>query len=310
MENGGNSGGAASSGGGGGGQRLPLSAVVSDCVRRWFQDTLKEAKAGDLSMQVLVSQMYFHGYGIPKDPQKDFLMWNREEEPIPALKSDYDDNSYDDDDDCEDLTEEHQVICHAYDIRIHGHTRRNDDGDIDGSKEKNIWMSSRHYGHDINKYYPESVTARAMSTPGGSKRASDITNIEEGEQEDPNNLHSRERLSPQLSESPHPTLKRHDSLDIESDNIQGHQDHRDNETMRTNWRKKGYNYEVWTSIIDILISFKVGLGLIKGDETSVKVHKSKLGRILCGIMLGLIVSHSQQSCRWIGVEFLESKYHA
>nr|GFC08394.1 hypothetical protein [Tanacetum cinerariifolium] len=68
MENGGNSGGAASSGGGG--QRLPLSAVVSDCVRRWFQDTLKEAKAGDLSMQVLVSQMYFHGYGIPKDPQK------------------------------------------------------------------------------------------------------------------------------------------------------------------------------------------------------------------------------------------------
>lgn len=72
MENGGNSGGAASSGGaaGGGGQRLPLSAVVSDCIRRWFQDTLKEAKAGDLSMQVLVAQMYSNGYGIPKDHQK------------------------------------------------------------------------------------------------------------------------------------------------------------------------------------------------------------------------------------------------
>nr|GEY31701.1 potassium transporter 19-like [Tanacetum cinerariifolium] len=67
-------------------------------------------------------------------------------------------------------------------------------------------------------------------------------------------------------------------------------------------RKKGYNSEVWTLIIDILVSFKVGLWLIKGDETSIKVHKSKLGRILFGIMLGLIISHSQQSCRWIGVE--------
>ncbi|KAL4584460.1 hypothetical protein LXL04_009062 [Taraxacum kok-saghyz] len=50
--------------------RLPLSDVVSDCLRRWLQDTLKEAKAGDLSMQVLVAQMYFNGYGIPKDAQK------------------------------------------------------------------------------------------------------------------------------------------------------------------------------------------------------------------------------------------------
>ncbi|GKB53458.1 hypothetical protein Tco_0904211 [Tanacetum coccineum] len=73
-----------------------------------------------------------------------------------------------------------------------------------------------------------------MSSPGGSKRASDITNIEEGEQEDPNNLHLRERPSPQLSESPHPTLKRHDSLDIESANIRGHQDHRDNEVSSGN----------------------------------------------------------------------------
>ncbi|KAG5533570.1 hypothetical protein RHGRI_027681 [Rhododendron griersonianum] len=33
--------------------RLPLAAVVSDCVKRWFQDTLKEAKAGDGAMQIL-----------------------------------------------------------------------------------------------------------------------------------------------------------------------------------------------------------------------------------------------------------------
>lgn len=49
---------------------LALSQVVSDCVRRWFQETLKEAKSGDLSMQVLVSQMYNTGYGVPVDPQK------------------------------------------------------------------------------------------------------------------------------------------------------------------------------------------------------------------------------------------------
>ncbi|THG09537.1 hypothetical protein TEA_007451 [Camellia sinensis var. sinensis] len=31
--------------------RTPLSRVVSDCAKRWFQDTLKDAKAGDVSMQ-------------------------------------------------------------------------------------------------------------------------------------------------------------------------------------------------------------------------------------------------------------------
>ncbi|KAL1197041.1 hypothetical protein V5N11_024835 [Cardamine amara subsp. amara] len=44
--------------------------VVEDCVRRWFQDTLKEAKSGDVGMQVLVGQMYCSGYGIPKDEHK------------------------------------------------------------------------------------------------------------------------------------------------------------------------------------------------------------------------------------------------
>ncbi|KAJ8764060.1 hypothetical protein K2173_004954 [Erythroxylum novogranatense] len=49
---------------------LPLAQVVSDCVKRWFHDTLKEAKAGDIAMQVLVGQMYASGYGVPKDAQK------------------------------------------------------------------------------------------------------------------------------------------------------------------------------------------------------------------------------------------------
>ncbi|KAI9115986.1 hypothetical protein K1719_012916 [Acacia pycnantha] len=50
--------------------RVPLSDVVADCVKRWFRDTLKEAKAGDINMQVLVGQMYSNGYGVPKDDQK------------------------------------------------------------------------------------------------------------------------------------------------------------------------------------------------------------------------------------------------
>nr|XP_043638523.1 uncharacterized protein LOC122609559 [Erigeron canadensis] len=78
MENGNYSGGGGSGGGGEKqSQRLPLSDVVSDCVRRWFQDTLKEAKSGDLSMQVLVAQMYSNGYGIPKDHQKAKIWMTR-----------------------------------------------------------------------------------------------------------------------------------------------------------------------------------------------------------------------------------------
>ncbi|KOM39635.1 hypothetical protein LR48_Vigan03g301700 [Vigna angularis] len=50
--------------------RTPLAKVVADCAKRWFQDTLKEAKAGDTGMQVLVGQMYNSGYGVPRDPQK------------------------------------------------------------------------------------------------------------------------------------------------------------------------------------------------------------------------------------------------
>lgn len=50
--------------------RAPLSEVVADCVKRWFFDSLKEAKNGDVSMQVLVGQMYYSGYGVPRDPKK------------------------------------------------------------------------------------------------------------------------------------------------------------------------------------------------------------------------------------------------
>lgn len=55
-------------------RRVPLSEVVTDCVGRWFQDTLKEAKAGDVSMQVLVGQMYYTGYGVPKDAEKVYRL--------------------------------------------------------------------------------------------------------------------------------------------------------------------------------------------------------------------------------------------
>ncbi|KAL9236178.1 hypothetical protein vseg_010879 [Gypsophila vaccaria] len=66
-----------SGGGGGGRERVRLSEVVEDCVRRWFQDTLKEAKAGDINMQVLVSQMYSSGYGVPQDDHKGKLWMTR-----------------------------------------------------------------------------------------------------------------------------------------------------------------------------------------------------------------------------------------
>ncbi|XP_051130652.1 uncharacterized protein LOC127251111 [Andrographis paniculata] len=58
-------------------RRVPLSAVVLDCSERWFQDTLKEAKAGDVNMQVLVGQMYYSGYGVPKDADKGKLWISR-----------------------------------------------------------------------------------------------------------------------------------------------------------------------------------------------------------------------------------------
>ncbi|XP_023552657.1 uncharacterized protein LOC111810237 [Cucurbita pepo subsp. pepo] len=57
--------------------RIPLADVVSDCAKRWFQDTLKEANAGDTAMQVLVGQMFCSGYGVPKDTRKGLAWINR-----------------------------------------------------------------------------------------------------------------------------------------------------------------------------------------------------------------------------------------
>jgi hypothetical protein len=51
-------------------ERKPLSHVVSDCVERWFHDTLKQARAGDPAMMVLVAQMFHNGYGVTKNEQK------------------------------------------------------------------------------------------------------------------------------------------------------------------------------------------------------------------------------------------------
>ncbi|CAM8892884.1 unnamed protein product [Rhodiola kirilowii] len=51
-------------------KRVSLSEVVSDCVKRWFDETLKEARSGDFAMQVLVGQMYYNGYGVSRDAQK------------------------------------------------------------------------------------------------------------------------------------------------------------------------------------------------------------------------------------------------
>ncbi|KAL3521274.1 hypothetical protein ACH5RR_019423 [Cinchona calisaya] len=59
------------------GRRIPLAEVVADCMKRWFQDALKEAKAGDTAMQVLVGQMYYNGYGISKNAQKGRAWMNR-----------------------------------------------------------------------------------------------------------------------------------------------------------------------------------------------------------------------------------------
>ncbi|CAN1812205.1 hypothetical protein LINPERHAP1_LOCUS26463 [Linum perenne] len=50
--------------------KIPLSEVVSECERQWFEDTLRDAEAGNTDMQVLVGRMYSSGYGVPKDVSK------------------------------------------------------------------------------------------------------------------------------------------------------------------------------------------------------------------------------------------------
>lgn len=47
-----------------------LGLVVEDLVKRWFEETLREAKRGDVKMQALVGQMYMEGYGCEADPEQ------------------------------------------------------------------------------------------------------------------------------------------------------------------------------------------------------------------------------------------------
>eukprot|EP00252_Welwitschia_mirabilis_P012784 TRINITY_DN28285_c0_g1_i1.p1 TRINITY_DN28285_c0_g1~~TRINITY_DN28285_c0_g1_i1.p1 ORF type:complete len:143 (+),score=33.54 TRINITY_DN28285_c0_g1_i1:110-538(+) len=71
-------------------KRLPLKEVVADCEKRWFQETLKEAKNGDTQSQFLVAQMYFSGYGIPKDDRKGHAWFRKAQKfqsPIPSILS-------------------------------------------------------------------------------------------------------------------------------------------------------------------------------------------------------------------------------
>ncbi|KAL7584816.1 potassium transporter 19 [Lactuca sativa] len=64
-----------------------------------------------------------------------------------------------------------------------------------------------------------------MTTPGNSKRNSNIVNIEGEEEDHDYQIHSHQTPDPLLSENPLPGLKRHDSLDMESAKIQGHHGH-------------------------------------------------------------------------------------
>ncbi|GBG61389.1 hypothetical protein CBR_g20420 [Chara braunii] len=50
--------------------RRPLGEVVSDCVFRWYDATLKAAVGGDTVMQSLLGQMFASGYGAPRDIEK------------------------------------------------------------------------------------------------------------------------------------------------------------------------------------------------------------------------------------------------
>ncbi|KAK9810453.1 hypothetical protein WJX72_010920 [[Myrmecia] bisecta] len=47
---------------------VPLAAVVTEAVRRWYLETHKEAVKGDVKMQALLGQMLIDGYGCEADP--------------------------------------------------------------------------------------------------------------------------------------------------------------------------------------------------------------------------------------------------
>lgn len=45
----------------------PLSVVVADAVKRWYQDAEREASRGDVKQQALLAQMLTEGYGCQAD---------------------------------------------------------------------------------------------------------------------------------------------------------------------------------------------------------------------------------------------------
>ena len=48
-------------------EKMPLSAVVSDAVRRWYAETEREANRGDVKAMALLGQMLMVGYGCVVD---------------------------------------------------------------------------------------------------------------------------------------------------------------------------------------------------------------------------------------------------
>ncbi|CAI5979215.1 unnamed protein product [Closterium sp. NIES-64] len=51
-------------------QRVPLRAMVHECMQRWFRQTQSEAESGVAPMQTLLAQMYLSGYGVKADAAK------------------------------------------------------------------------------------------------------------------------------------------------------------------------------------------------------------------------------------------------
>eukprot|EP00210_Caulerpa_lentillifera_P007578 g7238.t1 len=47
---------------------LPLTGVVTEAVKRWYDDTLRDAQRGDVKQQAMLGQMLNEGYGCVKDP--------------------------------------------------------------------------------------------------------------------------------------------------------------------------------------------------------------------------------------------------
>jgi TPR repeat protein len=48
-------------------EKMPLSAVVTDAVKRWYIETEREASRGDVKAMALLGQMLMEGYGCQQD---------------------------------------------------------------------------------------------------------------------------------------------------------------------------------------------------------------------------------------------------